>query len=167
MSHITERMMIRSTLNNVDPDIKEKIIPVLNDLLAEFLGLALLTKQAHWNMRGYNFISVHEMLDPFNEKLLDYADKIAERAVQLGGSALGRPDDITDHAAFVTYPKDIFMVEDHLNELHTRYATVANHVRTVISDGFGDETTLNILTDASEDLDKYLWFIEAQLEQSK
>lgn len=163
MTHINNLIITQETHNNIDSKEKEEIIPVLNQLLAEFTDLALITKQAHWNMKGHNFISVHEMLDPFNEKLLEYTDKIAERIVQLGGTAFGRSQDIVEHTPFSHYPTNISMVEDHLNALLPAYATLANHIREIITTGNGDETTRSILTDASEDLDKFLWFIEAQI----
>lgn len=154
---------LRPTLNETEQNVKEEVIPVLNHLLAEFLTLALVTKQAHWNMRGNNFISVHEMLDPFNAQLLVYADQVAERVVQLGGTALGTPQVIVEDSCCPAYPLDISSVEDHLKELHVRYAQLANHLRDTIKKELGDETTLNILTDASQTIDKYMWFIEAQL----
>lgn len=154
------------TLNKTNTNVKEEIIPVLNNLLSEFLTLALVTKQAHWNMRGNHFISVHEMLDPFNTKLLDYADQIAERIAQLGGIALGTPQVILENSCCSAYPLNITSVEDHLRELQIRYAKLANHLREIIRQALGDEVSINILTDASQNLDKYLWFIEAQLDHA-
>ena len=154
---------IRQTLNDTPLKTKKDVILLLNHLLSEFLDLALMTKQAHWNMRGKNFIAVHEMLDPFNAKLLEYADTIAERIAQLGGTAYGTSQLVVKNSSLAEYPTDISSTDDHLKALLERYATLANAVRKVVEEGLTDEGTANFLTDASNDLDKYLWFIEANL----
>ncbi len=158
-------MRLHQTLNNEKR--KQESVDILNQMLTDFLALALVTKQAHWNIRGLNFIAVHEMLDSFHEKLLDYADTVAERAVQLGGTALGTAEIITRNVSFEAYPGDIYSIEKHLKELQIRYAQVANTVREVIQEEKADPDTIDILTAASEDLDKFLWFIEAHENREK
>lgn len=152
------------TRNDTPEKVKKETIKVLNHLLAEFLDLALATKQAHWNMRGKNFIAVHEMLDPFNAKLLDYADMIAERIVQLGGVAYGTAELISGESNMKPYPTNIVCTVEHLKELADRYGVLANSLRKVIDQELGDQTSINILTNASDDMDKYLWFIEAHID---
>ncbi len=154
---------IRQVTNNTPADKKEEIISLLNQLLAEFLDLALMTKQAHWNMRGADFIALHEMLDPFNEKLLDYADTIAERIAQLGGTAYGTSQTIPQESSLAAYPTDISDTQDHLKALLERYGDLGNTIRQILDDELLDEGTANFITDASNDLDKYIWFIEANL----
>jgi len=103
------------------------------------------------------------MLDPFNEKLLEYADTIAERIVQLGGTAYGTKELIIHNSSLEEYPTNIYTTKDHLLNLQNRYGTLANALRKVVEEGLTDEGTRNFLTDASNDLDKFLWFIEANL----
>jgi len=56
------------------------LTPVVHDLVA----LAVNGKQAHWHVRGANFIGVHEFLDELVEHAQAGADEIAERIIALG-----------------------------------------------------------------------------------
>ena len=64
-----------------------QLIERCNACLAEAVDLQLHCKHAHWNVKGPNFIALHQLFDQINESVEDYIDLIAERAVQLGGIA--------------------------------------------------------------------------------
>ena len=82
-------MSLHKTKNDLKSNVKTTVISLLNARLAEGIDLALLTKQAHWNVKGPQFIAVHEMIDGFRGEIDGHVDTIAERIVQLGGTALG------------------------------------------------------------------------------
>ena len=85
----TTAKVVKSSRIDLASNTKTKVIGQLNERLADGIDLSLLTKQAHWNVKGPQFIAVHEMLDMFRKEVDGHVDTIAERAVQLGGTAFG------------------------------------------------------------------------------
>ena len=152
---------------DIPSNAKQTAIALLNARLADTIDLALLTKQAHWNLKGKQFVAVHEMLDGFRGEIDEWSDTIAERAVQLGGTPLGTTQAVNSATSLPAYPTDIHSIEDHLKALAERYGQVANAVRKAISESeeAGDANSADIFTEVSRGLDKQLWFLEAHLEE--
>jgi starvation-inducible DNA-binding protein len=161
----TKTTKVHETRNDLASNSKTTAIGLLNSRLADSIDLALATKQAHWNLRGREFIAVHEMIDGFRSQIDGHVDTMAERVVQLGGIALGSTQAVAGGTALEPYPLDISKIEDHLHALADRYGKVANAVRGGIDalDEAGDADSADILTAYSRDLDKALWFIEAHI----
>ncbi|GBQ14299.1 DNA starvation/stationary phase protection protein Dps [Swaminathania salitolerans] len=164
---MTAKKTMHTTQNSTKSNTKAVSIETLNARLADLIDLALITKQAHWNLKGPQFIGVHEMLDGFRGSIDDLTDKVAERAVQLGGTAYGTTQDVTKSSSCTPYPTDIYRIADHIAALIDRYATVANNVRAAIdvTDEAGDADTSDLFTEASRALDKHLWFLEAHTQE--
>ncbi|HWV23788.1 MAG TPA: ferritin-like domain-containing protein, partial [Thermomicrobiales bacterium] len=59
---------------NLDEKTRAASVELLNARLADGIDLALAIKQAHWNMRGPNFIAVHELMDQFRTEMDDGND---------------------------------------------------------------------------------------------
>lgn len=162
-------MATHSTRNDLKSNVKKTSIELLNARLADAIDLALLTKQAHWNLKGPQFIAIHEMLDGFRTAVDGHVDTIAERAVQLGGQAYGTVQAVADKTTLKPYPTEISKTRDHLAALIERYGDAANAVRKAIdeADEAGDADTADIFTAFSRDLDKSLWFLEAHVQEKE
>lgn len=50
---------MNETRNDLPEATRTKVIQVLNDRLAAAIDLQLQAKQAHWNVKGPNFVGLH------------------------------------------------------------------------------------------------------------
>ena len=92
------------TKNDIPEATRAKVVELLNARLADCIDLQTQTKQAHWNVKGPNFIALHELFDKVNEAVEEYVDDIAERAVQLGGVAEGTARMVAKRSSLREYP---------------------------------------------------------------
>ncbi|MEZ3161349.1 DNA starvation/stationary phase protection protein [Microbacterium sp. BWT-B31] len=67
-----------------DPTVAAAAAQFLSPVVIGLQALAVNGKQAHWNVRGANFIAIHELLDSVVDHAQDGADAAAERIVALG-----------------------------------------------------------------------------------
>jgi starvation-inducible DNA-binding protein len=141
-----------------------KMIDLLNQQLADTFDLFSQTKQAHWNVKGMQFIALHELFDKLAEEVEDYTDELAERATALSGTAQGT----ARMAAKASTLKEFPSVTDGravVAALADRYAALAKTTRAAIdvASKEGDADTADLFTEISRGLDKWLWFLEAHL----
>lgn len=156
-------MELQPTQNSLPSEKRVQLVGQLNERLVEILDLQLQAKQAHWNVKGPNFIGLHEMFDALAEDLEEYADLIAERVVQLGGTATGTVQAIAANSKLDDYPTRPIKWFEHILLLSTALAKVGDNVRSAIdwSDELSDADTADIFTEVSRGLDKWLWKVES------
>ena len=77
------------TRNDLPANTRTKVIELLNARLADAIDLGAQTKHAHWNVKGPNFIALHELFDKVAESVEEHIDTLAERVTALGGTARG------------------------------------------------------------------------------
>ena len=158
-----------TTKNDLTESVRTKVIELLNARLADAIDLQTQMKQAHWNVKGPNFIALHELFDKINEEVEDYVDDLAERAVQLGGIALGTARAVAQRSQQKEYPLNIASGRDHVEAVSSALATFGKAVRAGIdaSDELRDKDTADLFTEISRGVDKWLWFVEAHLQADK
>ena len=147
-------------------DIPEVQRAPLIELLNQHVGILLMlygqSKHAHWNVKGSNFIQLHELFDDLATDLLEHLDNVAERAVQLGGIAHA-PSKSAPEAKLPAYPLEAINGHEHLEALAERFGWYANFARAGIEqvNHLNDADTADLFTKISRAMDKHLWFLEA------
>ena len=154
------------TKNDLPEAARVKAVDLLNARLADCIDLQTQTKQAHWNVKGPNFIALHELFDKVNEDVEDYVDDIAERAVQLGGVAEGTARMVAKRSALAEYPAKTLDGHGHVEALSSALAAFGKAARHAIdqSNDMGDLDTADLFTEVSRGIDKWLWFVEAHVQ---
>jgi starvation-inducible DNA-binding protein len=146
--------------------VRRNVAGILNDRLAYAIDLHSQIKQAHWTVKGPNFIALHELFDKLSTVVLEQIDEIAERVAALGGTAEGTVAVAAKRSKLKNYPLSITAGKDHLFYLSTQLSVYGKVVRSAITDTdeLGDADTADLFTGISRDIDKYLWFLEAHLQ---
>jgi starvation-inducible DNA-binding protein len=140
------------------------VISDLQATLAELIDLALIGKQAHWNVVGPNFRSIHLQLDEIVDVARLSADRVAERIATLGGTPEGRPAAVAAASKLPEFPSGEIHVEETVQRITELIdtATARMHER-MQRMGEPDPVSQDALIDASDQLEKQAWMLRAQL----
>lgn len=157
---------MHNTKNDIAKKTRENLIELLNSRLADAIDLKSQAKQAHWNVKGMNFIALHELFDRVSTEVETYVDTLAERVTTLGGTALGTVRVASSKSSLSEYPLEITDGADHVDALSTALADFGKKVRANIDDAdeLKDKDTADIFTEVSRNIDKLLWFVEAHIQ---
>jgi len=157
------------TYNDIPLTLRSEINLLLNSRLASAVDLQSQMKQAHWNVKGPNFIGLHELFDQIDEVVESYVDMIAERIVQLGGVAEGTVRVSALRSQLDEYPLTIGEGVSHVDAVCTVLSIFGHQARMTINDAddLGDADTADLFTEISRGIDKWLWLVEAHAQTAK
>lgn len=162
-----KKNLLHTTKNSLPKNVRVEVIEMLNRTLASTADLFMQLKQAHWNVKGPNFIAIHKLLDDIAEEVEEQVDIVAERITSLGGTALGTLQEANKNSVLRLYPVDIFEAKDHIAHLTHNIAILGELARNHIdeTDGLNDMATNDLYIDLVRMLDKNLWFLEAHVQK--
>lgn len=152
-------------INTGFTDAQRKAIgEALSKVLADSYGVYLKTHGYHWNVRGPEFFSYHNLLEQQYQDMWAALDDIAERIRALGEVA---PQ---GHATFanLTSIKDgdpEKSADDMLKELMKDHETLIATSRSAIevADEASDEATVDLLTQRLAAHEKFAWMLRSTL----
>jgi starvation-inducible DNA-binding protein len=152
--------MVKSSLTD---EARRTTGAVLQDSLIDLIDLHLSAKQAHWNLTGRNFRSIHLQLDEIVDLAREHADTVAERAVAIGVNPDGRARTVAEQTklhqletGWLSDDKVIAAITDMLGEMGQRFR---ERIETTEE---SDPVSQDILIAVAQDLDKQHWMFAVQ-----
>ncbi|NVI87293.1 DNA starvation/stationary phase protection protein [Actinomadura sp. BRA 177] len=153
-----------ATVKSPLPDDAVKVVgKALQGALVDLVDLALLAKQAHWNLTGRNFKVVHEHLDEVVALARTGQDDVAERAVAVGVNPDGRARTVADRtelpqleAGYLDDDKVVAAITDMLAQIIARFR------ERIAATDEPDQVTQDLLISITAQLEKQHWMFQAQ-----
>jgi starvation-inducible DNA-binding protein len=151
---------VRSTLSD---DAQKVTGEALQGALADLVDLSLQAKQAHWNLVGHRFRSLHLQLDEVVALARTWTDTLAERAVAIGVTPDGRVSTVAEQtglaqveAGWITDDK---VVAAFCDRLHTIVVRMRGRMAET-SDP--DPVTEDLFISLVAELEKQYWMFQAE-----
>jgi starvation-inducible DNA-binding protein len=166
MATKSAKVVTFDTRIDIDTDARQELIDLLNQQLADASDLFTQTKQAHWNVKGMDFMQLHLLFDDLAKHPRNHADTIAERVGALGGMAMGTARMAAANSTLPEYPADVIEGKAVVEVMAERWAAYAASTRAAIrrSGELDDPTTEDLFTELSREIDESLYFLEAHLQ---
>lgn len=155
--------MAISTLTEMSPEVRDRVAGELQPLLVDFIALALQGKQAHWNVVGPHFPSVHAQLDQIVADAREWSDDVAERIVTIGMPASGQAPDVVQQSSLNPLPEGTITDKQAIGLICDRVGLAAGRARHAAELlGDLDLPSQDLVLGILQGLEKHLWMLRAQ-----
>jgi starvation-inducible DNA-binding protein len=150
--------------NDLSPTTRRSVIEVLNEHLADAIDLQLQAKQAHWNIKGPNFVGLHELFDRVASQVastLTTSRREPSRSVEWH-------EERSRQSQLREYPLEVGDWRAHVQATQDALATFGRGARKAIEDAtaLNDADTADLFTEISRGVDKSLWMVEAHIQDA-
>jgi starvation-inducible DNA-binding protein len=147
-----------------DPTVAAAAAQFLSPLVLGLEALTVNGKQAHWHVRGANFVGVHELLDTIVAHAGDFADTAAERIVALGLPIDARISTVAEKAGATSVPAGFTQSDDLIRAVVADIDAILVDVQAAI-DGLDevDLTSQDVAIEIKRGLDKDRWFLVSHI----
>ncbi|WP_276882563.1 Dps family protein [Campylobacter cuniculorum] len=122
----------------------------------------------HWNVKGFQFFSIHEYTEKAYEDMAELFDNCAERVLQLKEKAIVDAEILNKNAKSPKIQKDCFSANEVIELIKKDYEYLLNEFKKLDkeSEKAGDTTTVAFAQENIAKYEKSLWMLEATLENS-
>lgn len=146
------------------PDGQKLVGEALQASLVDLIDLALQAKQAHWNVVGPLFKSVHEHLDEVVDIGRDYSDKVAERAAAIAVNPDGGAAVVAAGTVLTPLPAAPISTEDAAAAIAVMLDTLSARFRERVAQVDDvDSVSGGLLGEILEALELQRWMFQSQV----
>ena len=164
-------MSVRTEPESYTPDLSGcdvEVCDALQLLVVVLVDLHLQAKQAHWNLVGHSFRSLHLHLDDIVDVARDAADTFAERMRALGGFPDARASVVAATSTLLPASQGIRSTEEAVRATATRLQAVSQELRAAhkIIERL-DAPTADLVNQTIVDVEKHGWMLQAEIRSSQ
>ncbi|MFE6733708.1 Dps family protein [Microbacterium sp. NPDC057650] len=143
-----------------DPTVAAAAAQFLSPVVLGLQALVVNGKQAHWHVRGANFIGVHEFLDTVVANAGEFADTAAERIVALGLPIDARISTVAEKAGTTKVAAGFAASDDLVRAVIADIDAILVDVKAAV-DGLDevDLTSQDVAIEIQRGLEKDRWFL--------
>ena len=146
----------------LDAAAASAICNALQGSLTDLIDLSLLLKQAHWNIVGPSFRSIHLQLDEIVAGVREGSDEIAERMAQIGVAPDGRSGVVANTTRLSPYPEGFVSDAETVTQTVDAMATAIEGLRaTRATVAEHDPVTEDLVISVIRPLEKHLWMMQS------
>jgi len=138
----------------------------LSKVLADEFVLYTKTRNAHWNIEGPNFHSMHLFFESQYQQLEEMIDEVAERIRMLGHDAPASLKQFLELTHLTEMSRDKNDSEGFIKQLLSDHETIIIHLRENVNrfaDDLKDSSSSNFITGFIETHEKMAWMLRAHL----
>jgi starvation-inducible DNA-binding protein len=135
----------------------------LQGALVDLIDLSLTAKQAHWNLVGKRFRSVHLQLDEVVVAARQFTDQVAERSSTIGVSPDGRAETVASATPLQPIPPDWLSDDKVIAYFVDALATIIDRFRErIATTEESDPVSQDLLIAVTDALEKHYWMFQAE-----
>jgi starvation-inducible DNA-binding protein len=147
-----------------NPDVAAGTAQFLSPVVVDLTAIVVNGKQAHWHVRGSNFIGVHELLDDIVDHAQEWADLAAERIVALGLPVDARLSTVAAKTSTPELSEGFQQSDRTIAEVIALIDAASASVNTAVEElDELDQTSQDVAIEIARGLDKDRWFLFAHL----
>jgi starvation-inducible DNA-binding protein len=149
-----------------NPDVAAGTAQFLSPVVVDLTAIVVNGKQAHWHVRGSNFIGVHELLDDIVDHAQEWADLAAERIVALGLPVDARLSTVAAKTSTPELSEGFQQSDRTIAEVIALIDAASASVNTAVEElDELDQTSQDVAIEIARGLDKDRWFLFAHISE--